>query len=103
GTVPECWLGVPLLLGERAVGAMVVQSYDAQRTYGAQEQEILQFASLHIAAALERKQNQERLLRAYSDLEQRVLERTQELKLANDDLREQIDVRKQVESRLQYG
>jgi len=102
GTVPECWLGVPLLLGERAVGAMVVQSYDAQRVYGTQEQEILQFASFHIAAALERKQNQDRLLRAYADLEQRVLERTQELKLANDDLREQIDVRKQVESRLQY-
>ena len=102
GTAPECWLGVPLLLGERAVGAMVVQSYDAQRSYGMHEQEILQFASFHIAAALERKQNQERLLHAYAELEQRVQDRTQQLKLANDDLREQIDVRKQVESRLQY-
>jgi diguanylate cyclase (GGDEF)-like protein len=102
GSAPECWLGVPLLLGERAVGAMVVQSYDAGRGYGPQEQEILQFASFHIAAALERKQNQERLLHAYAELEQRVADRTQELKLANDDLREQIDVRKQVESRLQY-
>ena len=102
GTAPECWLGVPLLLGERAVGAMVVQSYDLQRGYGAQEQEILQFASFHIAAALERKQNQERLLHAYAELEQHVQDRTQQLKLANDDLREQIDVRRQVESRLQH-
>jgi diguanylate cyclase (GGDEF)-like protein len=102
GTVPECWLGVPLLLGERAVGVMVVQSYEADRSYGAPEQEILQFASFHIATALERKQTQERLRLAYAELEQRVQDRTRELKLANDDLREQIVVREQAESRLKH-
>jgi len=102
GTVPECWLGLPLLLGERAVGAMVVQSYDSELAYGAQEQEILQFASLHIATALERRQTQERLRLAHAELEHRVQERTHELRLANDGLREQIHVRELAESRLKH-
>lgn len=102
GTVPECWLGLPLLLGERAVGVMVVQSYHSELAYGVKEQEVLQFASLHIATALERKQTQERLRLAYAELERRVQERTHELRLANDDLREQINVREMVESRLKH-
>ena len=102
GTLPKCWLGVPLLLDEHAVGVMVVQSYDAEDDYGPAEQEILQFASLHIATALERKQAQDRLRRAYSELERRVEERTEELRLANQDLREQIQVREMTESLLKH-
>ncbi|MEO5559293.1 MAG: EAL domain-containing protein [Dokdonella sp.] len=102
GTLPKCWLGVPLLFDDHAFGVMVVQSYDAEHDYGPPEQEILQFASFHIATALERKQNQERLRRAHIELEQRVEERTEELKLANQDLREQIAVREQAESRLKH-
>jgi diguanylate cyclase (GGDEF)-like protein len=102
GTVPACWLGVPLLQGERAVGVMVVQNYESEQAYGTRDLDILQFASYHIATALERKQTQERLRLAYEELEQRVEERTHELRLANADLREQISVRQQVESRLQH-
>ncbi|MEZ5460808.1 EAL domain-containing protein [Dokdonella sp.] len=102
GTLPKCWLGVPLLLDERALGVMVVQSYDAEDDYGVAEQEILQFASFQIATALERKRSQERLLEAHADLERRVGERTEELKLANEGLRQQIAVRKRAESRLKH-
>lgn len=102
GTLPKCWLGVPLMLDEHAVGVMVVQSYDAEDDYGSAEQDILQFASLHIATALERRQAQNRLRRAYSELERRVEERTEELRLANQDLREQIHVREMTESLLKH-
>lgn len=102
GTLPECWLGVPLLLEEHAVGVMVVQSYDAEDDYGPAEQDVLQFASLHIATALERKQAQNRLRSAYAELERRVEERTEELRLANQDLREQIQVREMTESLLKH-
>jgi diguanylate cyclase (GGDEF)-like protein len=102
GTLPECWLGVPLLLGERAVGVMVVQSYAPVRAYTHADQDVLQFASIHIAAALERKQTQERLQRAYAELEERVQERTRELRDANTELREQIAERERVESRLMF-
>ncbi len=102
GTRPQCWLGVPLLLDEQVLGAMVVQSYRSEQDYGPVEQEVLQFASFHIASALERKQNQERLRLAHQELERRVEERTEALRLANEDLREEIVVRERVESQLKH-
>lgn len=102
GTFPICWLGVPLLQGERAVGAIVVQSYDPRHVYGLRDQEVLQFASFHIATALERRQAQERLQMAYAQLEQRVEERTRELQETNSELREQIEERERIELRLKH-
>ena len=102
GTSPECWLGVPLLLDGRCLGLIVVQSYVPERCYTLQDQEVLSFASYHIAAALERKQVQERLQLAYEELELRVEERTRELKHANTELHAQIAVREKVESSLKH-
>ncbi len=102
GTLPTCWLGVPLLLEGRCLGLIVVQSYGPERGYTLEDQEVLSFASYHIAAALERKQVQERLQVAYVELELRVEERTHELKQANTELHAQIAVRERVESRLKH-
>lgn len=102
GTLPKCWLGVPLMLGDRALGVMVVQSYDDENAYGAADLEILLFASFHVATALERRQYQERLRLSNMRLEIRVQQRTRELEMANRDLVEQIGVRKLAESRLTH-
>ena len=102
GTLPKCWLGVPLVFDEHAVGVMVVQSYDAEDDYGLLEQDLLQFASFNIATALERKQTQERLRLAHSELEQRVEERTEALVRLNQNLRQQISVREQAEFQLKH-
>ncbi|MBL0165328.1 MAG: EAL domain-containing protein [Xanthomonadales bacterium] len=102
GTLPKCWLGVPLVFDDHAVGVMVVQSYDAENAYGLPDQDLLQFASFNIATAMERKQTQERLRLAHSELEQRVEERTEALVRLNHDLVQQITVREQVESRLKH-
>ncbi|MDI1252907.1 EAL domain-containing protein [Thermomonas sp.] len=102
GTSPEWWLGVPLLLDGRCLGLIVVQSYVPERSYTLEDQEVLSFASYHIAAALERKQVQERLQLAYAELELRVEERTRELKHANTERHTQIAVREKVESRLKH-
>ncbi|KFN44576.1 bifunctional diguanylate cyclase/phosphodiesterase [Arenimonas oryziterrae] len=102
GTLPECWLGVPLLLEGREVGVLVVQSYDPDVGFTLEDQEVLEFASYHIATALERKQAQDRLRSAYDELEQRVRDRTRELEHANVELREQMVVREHIESRLKH-
>lgn len=102
GTSPQCWLGVPLLLEKRCLGLIVVQSYVPERSYTLEDQEVLSFASYHIAAALERKQVQGRLQLAYTELEYRVEERTRELKQANIELHAQIAVREKAESRLKH-
>ncbi|MGH8153379.1 MAG: bifunctional diguanylate cyclase/phosphodiesterase, partial [Rhodanobacteraceae bacterium] len=97
-----CWLGVPLVCGEHAVGALAVQSYSPEHQYTLRDQELLTFVSYHIANALERVRAAESLHRAYAELEQRVGERTRELALANRDLRAQISEREHVEVRLKY-
>lgn len=102
GSSPECWLGVPLLLEDRCLGLIVVQSYDPERSYTLEDQEVLSFASYHIAVALERKQVLERLQLAYVELEVRVEERTRELKHSNMELHAQIDGREKVESKLKH-
>ncbi len=102
GSRPECWLGVPLLLDSGAVGALVVQSYTPGMDFTQRDQEVLEFASFHIATALERKQAQDRLQQANSELEQRVLARTEEIELANAELRDNIVVRERIEHQLKH-
>jgi signal transduction histidine kinase len=74
-----CWLGVPLLQQDSAVGAIVVQSYSTQVIYTPKDQELLTFVAYHIATALQRRRAQESLKLANRELEARVadLHRTQ--------------------------
>jgi diguanylate cyclase (GGDEF)-like protein len=95
GTVSESWLGVPLLAGERVMGAVVVQSYSPEVRYGWREQELLTFVSYQIASSLQRRHAAQALRAANASLEQRVAERTRELS-------EQIAVREQIELRLKH-
>ncbi len=97
-----CWMGVPLVCAEHAVGVLVVQSYSPEHRYTPRDQELLTFVSYHIANALERVRATESLRRAYSNLEHRVGERTRALALANRDLRAQIAERERIEARLKY-
>jgi diguanylate cyclase (GGDEF)-like protein len=97
-----CWLGVPLVWGEKVMGVLAVQSYTPEHTYNERDQELLTFVSYHIANALQRKHTTESLKQAYAGLERRVTERTRALALANRDLREQIAERERVERRLKY-
>ncbi|MEV8521878.1 EAL domain-containing protein [Dyella marensis] len=102
GSRSVCWLGVPLIWGERAMGVLAVQSYSPEHTYDVRDQELLTFVSYHVANALQRKHTTESLKQAYASLERRVTERTRALALANRDLREQIAERERVERRLKY-
>ncbi|HEY8586422.1 MAG TPA: EAL domain-containing protein [Rhodanobacter sp.] len=102
GARSECWLGVPLIWGGKAMGVLALQSYSPEHTYTERDQELLTFVSYHVANALQRKQAATALKHAYAGLERRVTERTRALALANRDLREQIAERERVERRLKY-
>ncbi|WP_420641795.1 PAS domain S-box protein [Candidatus Leptofilum sp.] len=60
GAMPQVWLGVPLRTYDKAVGALVVQSYEKSTAYTEQDQQFLIFVSEQIAHAIERKQLEER-------------------------------------------
>jgi len=51
------WFGVPLKMGERTFGVLVVQSYQQDFHYSEKDRELLVFVSQHIASALWHKQN----------------------------------------------
>lgn len=80
GTPSVCWLGVPLLVGDQAIGLVAVQSYDSSVVYGPADQELLGFVASQIANTLHRRHAADTLQQAYSQLEQRVDERTRELR-----------------------
>src|SRR5690606_27334041 len=76
----HCWLGVPLLLDERALGLIAVQSYDPAVMYGHADQELLGFVASQIANSLHRRRSAQFQQQAYLQLEERVAERTLELR-----------------------
>ncbi|MGA7575860.1 MAG: PAS domain S-box protein [Terriglobales bacterium] len=58
------WLGVPLKSGNSCIGALVVQSYDANTRFGERDREILKFVSQQLASAIEHKRSEEALRRS---------------------------------------
>ena len=93
GPFPQAWLGVPLVLGDRTMGLLAVQSYTPGVGYSERDQELLTFICYQIANGLGRQRAAAELKHAYADLERRVSERTVELS-------EQIHVREQIEQQL---
>lgn len=77
------------------MGAIAVQSYRADLHYDQSDCELLTFVSYQIASSLQRRNAAEALRVLNAELEQRVLERTQEL-------REQINVRERIEAQLKH-
>src|SRR3546814_1938292 len=75
-----CWLGVPLICGERTLGVLTVQSYDDGAKYTARDQVLLTFISYQIANSLERARAAQSLQAANAELEPRVAERPAERK-----------------------
>jgi len=86
GPIAACWLGVPLVIGEKTTGLIVVQSYDDQIAYGPIDADLLGFVASQVANSLQRRRAAEALRAAYAQLKQRVKERTQELHARNEEL-----------------
>ncbi len=102
GSLPKCWLGVPMLSEGKVVGVMTLQSYTDTDAYSKKEQDLLVFVSTHIAQALQKIESSNRLKRAYAEMESNIRKRTEELELSNMALREQIGRREQAEQKLKY-
>ncbi len=61
GTPSAIWLGVPLIIEGKTIGAMVVQHYSNPEAYSEREQHMLEFVSSQVAIAISRKQTEEKL------------------------------------------
>lgn len=104
GKAAEDWIGVPLILEGKMLGALVVQSYQLGFRYDEKYESLLKYVSQHIASALRRKQDAESLIEVHkklkehnSELEDRVAGRTKELKSINKTLAKEVKVRRRGE------
>jgi PAS domain S-box-containing protein len=61
GAPAEIWLGVPLRLENKTIGAMVVQHYSDPAAYGRRDLLMLEYVSSQVAKSIERKAAQEAL------------------------------------------
>ncbi len=61
GVPSNIWLGVPLIVGQKTIGALVVQHYSDPNAYGEREKQMLEFVSTQVAIAISRKQAEEQL------------------------------------------
>ncbi len=64
GTPSEQWLGSPLRIKEKVIGAIVVQSYDDPNLYNRKGLDVLEFVSNEIANAIHNKQSQETIIKS---------------------------------------
>ena len=60
-TDKSIWLGVPLKIGDRIIGAMAVQSYTNPNLYHKEDIKLMEFVSEQVATAVERKRMEEEL------------------------------------------
>lgn len=58
GVSSPIWLGVPLIVENEVIGAMVVQHYSDPNAYGSREERILEFVSSQVAMAINRKRSE---------------------------------------------
>ncbi len=70
GTNSPIWLGVPLKLGGKTVGVIVVQDYENEKAYGEEEKQLLIFVSEQIAQVIERQRNADAIKKYADELKQ---------------------------------
>ncbi len=54
--VSKIWLGAPLIVNNRVIGAMVIQDYSSESAYHPGDLSLLNSVSQHVALAIERKE-----------------------------------------------
>ena len=61
GILRKVWVGVPLKVEDRVIGAVVVQSYANPELYHKEDIKLMEFVSEQVAIAIERKRTEEKI------------------------------------------
>ncbi len=83
----KIWLGVVLLNKGEIIGAIVVQDYENEDTYGEPEKELLTFVSEQIAFAIDKKQNEDKLKTYSRELQELIASKDKFFSIVAHDLK----------------
>ncbi len=70
GVPADSWLGVPLMVDDRVVGILMVQSYKSNVIYDQSDLQLLEYVSGHLALAIDRYEVQSKLIKAKDKAEE---------------------------------
>jgi signal transduction histidine kinase len=70
GVPADSWLGVPLMVNDRVVGIIMVQSYKSNVIYDQSDLQLLEYVSEHLALAIDRYEVQSKLIKAKEQAEE---------------------------------
>ncbi|TSA38927.1 MAG: GAF domain-containing protein [Porphyromonadaceae bacterium] len=70
GVPAYSWLGVPLMVDDRVVGIVMVQSYKSIVIYDQSDLQLLEYVSEHLALAIDRYEVQSKLIKAKEQAEE---------------------------------
>ena len=79
GLPPSAWVGAPLLIGDRVIGAIGARHDDVADPYVDGDADLMAFIGREVAVGIERKRASEELAALTRTLEERVVARTAEL------------------------
>lgn len=96
-------LAVPMVYQGNVIGLLGFDAVRSYKTWSEQSVNLLKVAGSIFTNALENKRSQEKLIQAHEELEQRVTERTFELKQINQTLRIEIEQRKRAQESLKIS
>ncbi len=61
GTPPKVWMGAPLVVNNKTIGVIAVQSYDDPEAYTGKDKQMFEFISHQISITIERKKAEQEL------------------------------------------
>ena len=84
GSIPETWLGVPLITQNNIIGVITIQSYNPKNIINDKDKDLLSFVSELLALSIERSKLELKQLNYQENLEKEVESRTKELFFAKE-------------------
>ncbi len=96
------WLGAPLKTSQGVIGLIVCQAYNNKHEFNQEDSELITFVSHQIASVIQTHLANQELKLNHQKLENRVAEKTKELRQANLHLHMQIEERKKIEQQLYH-
>jgi len=101
GTLPNYWIGIPLMLNEEILGTIILQRYNLQKAFTLNEIDLLESIAKQLSNAVARQRSEDEIKIINKNLEERIFDRTTKLEDSAEELRVEVANRFKAQEELQ--